>query len=681
MLFSRIVVPSFALLFLLASQSPAVEEKEDYLPEERQHWSFLPRANPQVPGFTNADHQAWVRTPIDAFLLRKQLEVGVGPATHADRVTLIRRLTFQLTGLPPSPQEVAAFVNNESPNAYEQLVDRLLASPHYGEHWGQHWLDVVRYAETEGFEYDRYRPGAWRFRDYVLRSLNEDKPYDQFVREQIAGDELRPDDHESLVAAGFHRLGPVRRNAGNPEVAFSRNEVLTERVDSIGLAFLGLTIGCARCHDHFYDPIRQKDYYRMQAFLAASFEENVVLADDQERAAWQKRHDEVTAEVKRIGKQLAKASGEEETPLRAELKAVQAREPKPLPTISTVRNNLSERTPTHLLERGDEFTKRERLTMRVLGVLLPDDVEGLPDATPNPKQQLAAWITNPDNPLTARVIVNRLWQVHFGAGIVSTPNDFGANGTEPTHPELLDFLANQLIENDWRLKPIHRMMLLSSVYRQVGGSAEVGVRSAESKNIPQSPIPNPQSIDPENRLLWKHNRRRLAAHEIRDAMLAVSGGLNRIAGGPSIMAPVDQELIDLLYKPSQWEVTPQERDHFRRSIYLIAKRNLRLPFMEVFDQPDFQTSCARRESSVHAPQALEMLNGKFSNHLAQVFAKRLRQEAGSDAAAQIDLAYHLTTGRSPTENEHRLSIAFLDKHPMREFALAMFNLNAFLYVD
>jgi hypothetical protein len=655
----------FCIVWLLLSRLPAQADERDegYLPAERQHWSFLPRAKPAVPAFDNELHQAWVRTPIDALVLSKQLEIGVSPSAEADRVTLIRRLSFQVTGLPPATEVVAAFVNDQSPMAYERLVDRLLASPRYGEHWGQHWLDVVRYAETEGFEYDRYRPGAWRFRDYVIRSLNEDEPYDQFVREQIAGDELRPDDHDSLVAAGFHRLGPVRRNAGNPEVAFSRNEVLTERVDSIGLAFLGLTVGCARCHDHFFDPIRQKDYYRMQAFLAASFEENVALASETEQAAWQQRYEEVAAEVKRIQKQLAEASGEEETRLRAELQAAQAREPKPLPTISTVRNDLEQRTPTHLLERGDEFQKRERLSMRVLGVLLPEDVEGLPDDTPNPKQRLAEWITDPENPLTARVIVNRLWQFHFGRGLVSTPNDFGANGAEPSHPELLDFLANQLVENNWHLKPIHRMILLSSVYRLGDGRD------------------NPHAVDPEDRWFWRFDRRRLAAHEIRDAMLAVSGGLNLAAGGPSVMTPVDQELIDLLYKPSQWDVTADERDHFRRSIYLIAKRNLRLPFMEVFDQPDFQTSCARREASVHAPQALEMLNGKLSNRLAEVFAERLQREAGSDAAAQIDLAYRLATGRSPTNEEHRLAMVFLQQHPLREFALAVLNLNAFLYMD
>jgi hypothetical protein len=658
------------LATFICAKTIADDDTGKYLPEEREHWSFQPRVEAALPTFDDEAYRVWVRTPIDAFVLRKQIENELRPAAETDRATLVRRLTFQMTGLPPSREEVSSFVSDTSPDAYERLVDRLLASPHYGEHWGQHWLDVVRYAETEGFEYDRYRPGAWRFRDYVIQSWNEDTPYDQFVREQIAGDELRPDDHDALAAAGFHRLGPVRRNAGNPEVAFSRNEVLTERIDAIGVAFMGMTVGCARCHDHMFDPIRQKDYYRLQGFLAAAFEENVSLASEEATKAWEKRKEEVAAEVKRIQGQLAKASGDEESRLRAELQAAQAREPKPLPTISTVRNNFDERTPIHLLERGDEFKKGERLTMRVLGVLLPDEAEGLPDDTPKPKSQLADWIADPENPLTARVIVNRLWQHHFGAGLVSTANDFGVNGDAPSHPELLDYLANRLIENGWRLKPIQRMILLSSTYRQSG---EERVESGEYKVTAQE-------VDPENRLLWHFARRRLAAHEIRDAMLAVCGGLNRKTGGPSVMTPVDQELINLLYKPSQW-VTTDARDHDRRSIYLIAKRNLRLPFMEVFDQPDFQTSCSRRESSTHAPQALEMLNGKLSNQLAEVFAERLRHEAGSDATAQIELAYRLTTGRSPTVKEHQLAIAFLAENPLREFALAMYNLNAFLYVE
>jgi len=657
-----------AMVSIAIAQSVRAADSDDhYGPEERNHWSFQPRVDPAVPPASNAQEQAWVRTPIDAFVLAKQRAAGIHPSPEAARATLVRRLYFQITGLPPSPEAVAEFVRDAAADAYERLVDRLLASPRYGEHWGQHWLDVVRYAETEGFEYDRYRPGAWRFRDYVIRSLNADKPYDVFVREQLAGDELRPNDEDSLIAAGFHRLGPVRRNAGNPEVAFSRNEVLTERTNAIGLAFLGLTVGCARCHDHMFDLIRQRDYYQLEAFLAASFEENVPLATAAEQQQWQHRKDQFAAELKQLQAKLTSASGDEKMQLQKELAALQTHEPPPLPTISTVRNKFANRTPIFRLERGNPDLKREHVSMRVLGVLLPDAADGLPEATPNPKTHLADWITDPANPLTARVIVNRLWQYYFGTGLVATANDFGKNGQPPSHPELLDYLANRLIEADWQLKPIHRMILLSSTYRQSG------VGRAEPRRA--------EKVDPDNRLLWHFTRQRLEAAEIRDAMLSVAGALNEKAGGPSVMAPVDQELIDLLYKPSQWVVTPDPREHFRRSIYLVAKRNLRLPFMEVFDQPDFQTSCARRASSTHAPQALEMLNGKFSNQLADLFAARLRREAGRDAAAQIDLAFRLAAGRQPSDKEHKLAAAFLAEHSLREFALAIFNLNDFLYVE
>ena len=600
----RIVLSAYTLLMAWSAANSSTAE-DAYFDYEREHWAFVAPGDWPVPAFDQQVHQRWVRTPIDAFVLEKQLEHGLRPSPEAKRTTLIRRLTFQMTGLPPTPAEVAAFVNDGAVNAYERLVDRLLASPQYGEHWGQHWLDVVRYAETEGFEYDAHRPGAWRFRDYVIQSLNDDKPYDQFVREQLAGDELNPDDHASLAAAGFHRLGPVRRNAGNAEVAFSRNEVLTERTDAIGVAFLAMTVGCARCHDHMFDPIRQKDYYRLQAFLASGFDHDVELASDDEKQAWQSRNKFVEAELQRIKDVLKDAPAEDEERLLAELNAAQAQSPAPLPTISSVKHDAMQRTPIHLLERGDPEKPGEILTMRPLGVLLPEGAEGLPDDFPMPRTRLAQWITDAKNPLTARVIVNRLWQYHFGIGLVTTPNDFGINGDVPSHPALLDYLANELVEGGWRLKPIHRMILLSSTYRQ---SSEQNAEFDE--------------IDPDNRLVWRFSRRRLAAQEIRDAMLAVAGSINLEAGGPSVIAPVDQELVDLLYKPSQWEVTPDEREHQRRSIYLIAKRNLRLPFMEVFDQPDLQTSCARRESSTHSPQALEMLNGKLSNQLAAAFADR-----------------------------------------------------------
>jgi hypothetical protein len=636
---------------------------DDY---NRSHWSLQPRGAVVPPEVVEPVDHAWARNEVDAFIIARLRQSGLQPAPEADRTTLIRRLYFDLIGLPPTPAEIDAFLADASPAAYENLVDRLLASPRYGERWGQHWLDVVHYAETEGFEYDNYLPGVWRYRDWVIDSFNADKPYDEFVRAQVAGDELASADRALLVAAGFYRLGPVRRNAGNQEVAGSRNEVLTEMTNSIGSVFLGLTVGCARCHDHMFDPFLQTDYYRLEAFLAATHEHNVPLASDSEQAAWQQRTDEIKAEIKRVQQEMAKMPAGERVELEARLKQLDHQLPPPLDAICTVTNNQPQRTPVRVLERGNWDKPGQAVAPRVPGALLPDGAPELPADVPNPRTRLAEWLVDPANPLTARVIVNRLWHYHFGRGIVATPNDFGVNGDAPSHPQLLDWLGNRLVAGGWRLKALHRLLVTSSTYRQSGHSPGLA-RGVE--------------IDPENRLLWRFPRRRLEAEEIRDAMLAVSGKLNLKAGGPSVVVPVEADLIDLLYKPSQWETTADRNEHDRRSVYLLAKRNLRLPFMEVFDQPDAQISCARRESSTHAPQALELLNGRLSNELAESFAERLAREASGDARRQVELAYRLAAGREPSERERTLATEFLARHPLREFALAMFNLNAFLYVD
>lgn len=351
--------------------------------------------------------------------------------------------------------------------------------------------------------------------------------------------------------------------------------------------------------------------------------------------------------------------------MEARLKEAEAKMPEPLPTLYSVSNDFSKASPIHVLARGDYANKGERVGMRPLGVLLPDGAPEWPSDMKAPRTELAKWITSPDNPLTARVIANRIWHYHFGRGIVSTPNDFGRMGGRPSHPELLDWLANEFVHNGWRMKPLHKTIMMSAAYRQASTS-------------PIELLGNEK--DPENALLWKFSRRRLQAEEIRDSMLAVAGRLNRMAGGPSVIVPVDQELINLLYKPSQWAVNKDVTDHDRRSIYLLHKRNLRLPMMEVFDAPDMQISCARRESSTHAPQALELMNGDFANSLAKSFAGRLDREAGSPAA-QVDLAYRLAAGRAPNAKEKQLGIEFLKKNPLSEFALAILNLNAFLYVN
>jgi hypothetical protein len=647
--------------------APANELRRRRWDEARAFWAFQPPRDVSPP---QVQDTGWPRTWIDHFVLAGLEAQNLRPAPAAAPRTLARRLYFDLWGLPPTPEELETFLQDQRPDAYERLVDSLLASPRYGERWAQHWLDVVRFAETEGFEYDGHLPGAWRYRDYVITAFNEDKPFDQFVREQLAGDECDADGkNETLQAASiFHRLGPVRRNAGNPEIALSRNEVLTERTDIIGTAFLGLTVGCARCHDHKLEPISQKDYYQLQAFVAATHEHDVLLVPPQEQQAWREQTREIKQRMDKLKEQIADAEGAQREVLRKELEALGEQLPPNPPTIPAVHNDDAQRTAIHVLRRGSPQHPGAAVGPRPPSILVPDDTAALPADVERPRSRLAEWLTQPRHPLTARVIANRLWHYHFGRGIVATPNDFGQHGAPPSHPQLLDAMAHRLVSGGWRLKPLHRAIVLSATYRQ-------------SSAVPADSAGEARRVDGDNTLLWRVDRRRLTAEEVRDAMLAVSGRLNLAVGGPSVLVPVDQELVDLLYKPSQWEVTKDPRAHDRRSIYLIAKRNLRVPFLDVFDQPTLQTSCPRREASTHAPQALELLNGTLANELGRAFADRLRRESGDDREALVQRAFLLCTGRPPRDQEKQLALEFLRSEPLEEFALAMFNLNAFIYVD
>lgn len=647
---------------LWAAEEP-VAPLGTYTPAERRHWAFQPRKNANPPTVAGA------RNPIDAFILAGLRKSGLKPAPAADRATLIRRVTFDLTGLPPTPEEIDAFVRDRSANAWEKVVDRLLASPHYGEQWGRHWLDVVRFAESDGYEYDMHRPDAWRYRDYVIRSFNSDKPYNAFVKEQLAGDEIDAKNPEYLVASGFNRLGPLRKNAGNQDVASSHNEVLTEMTNIVGAAFLGVTVGCARCHDHKFDPIRQSDYYRLQAHFAQTQSADLVQAGKEEQEAWKAKAQPIQSQIQRLQAQMRRAPDADKPRIEMELEALDDKMPAPLASIYSVTDEPQKASPIKILFHGDYLNPVAKVGVRPLGILLP---EGTPEAeltVEHPRLSLAEWIVNPANPLTSRVIVNRIWQYHFGQGIVSTANDFGRMGARPSNPELLDWLATRFIEGGWRMKPIHRMILLSSTYQQAATSP-VEKQAKET--------------DPENALLYKYSHRRLEAEEIRDAMLAVSGRLNLKEGGPSFMVPIDPELVLMLKRPQYWVPTRDRSEYDRRTVYMIYKRNLRLPFNEVFDAPDTLLSCARRDQSTHAPQALEMLNGKTSSELAESFAQRLMKETAGKT--RIETAWRLTTGRLPSADEMARSLKFLGESPddpakVKEFALAMFNINAFLYVN
>lgn len=664
------VIDDFAKWIAEGAYDPRTQRigpREPDYTEARQHWAFRPIVDSPLP---TVKQRAWPKTGLDHFILAELERRDIDPSAPASRAKLVRRLYFDLLGLPPTPAQIQAFVGATSPSAYEELVDRLLADPRYGERWGQHWLDVVRYAETEGFEYDRLLPGAWRYRDYVIDSLNQDKSYDRFVMEQLAGDEVAQDsavgeNQVMKIAAGFHRLGTVRRNAGNQKVASSRNEVLTERTDIVGTVFLGLTVGCARCHDHKFDAIPQQDYYRLQAYFAGTQEHNQVIAPAEEYAQWRAKTDRIQAEIDTFKERLDSQTGEEEAATRERIAELTSTLPAALPTLCSITNDPDDTTPVHLLRRGNPDQPTTPVGMRPLGVLVSKDRPELPISTTAPRTRLAEWINGPNHPLTTRVIVNRIWQFHFGNGLVRTPNDFGTNGRTPSHPKLLDWLARRFTSSGQSLKSLHRLIVLSSTYRQSGPGA-----SHERAT----------QIDPENELLWCFPRRRLSSEEIRDTMLLLSGELCNEQGGPSVTLPVDEQLVEQLYKASQWVISPV-RQHGRRSIYLLAKRNLRLPFMEVFDQPTAQTSCACREQTTHAPQALELLNGGTSNRLSSAFARRIRSDAGDDVDQQIALAYELAAGRLPTHEEQALAREFVSAVSLEEFALALFNLNAFLYVD
>ena len=732
----RVVLFSFAGLVLIAVAGSAADpqyQDPELSAKDRQHWSFVSPVRPTVP---DPPRTKWVRNPIDSFILAKLEANGIAPGSEADRLTLIRRVTFDLTGLPPTPADVDVFLKDTSAGAYERLVDRLLASPHHGERWGQHWLDIVRFAETNGYELDAERPQAWRYRDYVIRSLNDDKPYDQFVREQVAGDLLavgkNPRDVTDLLhATGLHRCGQVHVVGGNLDKDEVRQEVLTEMVNGLGSAVMGLTVGCARCHDHKFDPISQGDYFRLQAFFAGTIFKDVDLATETQRDARKQKLSQVSAKLDPIKKKIAdleapfraKVLAEKKALLDPKMREALETDPKkrtdeqkklaeaagPLvkvawdevletltPAVREARSELKDQQhrierelppqlpqawavadektilPTHILKRGDVARKLTAVGPAYPRVLTADT------RVPKTRLDLANWLTRPDNPLTARVVVNRLWQHHFGKGLVATPNDFGTRGDRPTHPELLDWLARELVEptvgggRAWTLKRLHRLMVCSATYRQ---ASKVRPSIAAVK------------ADPDNTLLWRMNRRRLEAEAVRDAVLAVAGTLNREVGGPSVKVPLEPEVYDLIFTEDEpsglWPVTPDPKQHTRRSVYLFLKRNVRLPMLEAFDQPDTLNSCAARPVSTFAPQALILMNGPFAREQSRAMAADLVRSAETEPSAQIAALYRRALGRPPADDELKLCWEFLARPGDRRLAdlcLAVINTNEFVHV-
>ncbi|HSI12156.1 MAG TPA: DUF1549 domain-containing protein, partial [Chthoniobacter sp.] len=681
--------------------------------DDRQFWSFQPIAHPAVPQAANA---ARVRTPIDAFVLAKLREQKLDFAPDADKRTLLRRVTLDLIGLPPTPEQVEAFVADTAPDAYEKTVDRLLASPAYGERWGRHWLDIAGYADSNGFsEVDSPRPHAWRYRDYVIRSFNEDKSWRDFITEQLAGDELAgvtqtdyqtavqdPKKRDDLIATAFLRMAPDGTGDPNDDAKLARNQVVAEEIKVLSSSLLGLTVGCAQCHDHRFDPIPQADYFRLRAVFEPAFDWQTWRAPAQrlyslytpeERA----KADEIEKQAKAIDaeaqamskkfldeifeKEIVKLPEEEREPYRAaratavkdrtaEQKALIKKYPSALATYSLdlydaalqkkVTDKQAEATKlratkpkenmvmgltevkgrvpeTHLFYRGDHDQPKQVLGPGELTVLAQPQVEPFKPATvasgsTGRRLAYAQWLVSGQHPLVARVLVNRFWLHHFGRGIVNTPSEFGALGERPTHPELLDWLASEFMTGGWKLKPLHRLMVLSTTYRQ----------SSQNDASLQT--------DADNRLFARFKIQRLEAEALRDSMLATAGTLNSeafgepvgIARDPGGRIVVGQEQLNT--NRDVIKVVSRGPEDFRRSIYVQVRRKTPLTVLDTFDEPTMTPNCEARSCTTVAPQSLLLMNDNFVLDTAHTLAARLRKDVPGDARAQITKAWQILYG-------------------------------------
>jgi hypothetical protein len=699
--------------------------------------------------------------PIDRFLEKARVDRGLTAAPRADRNTLVRRAYLDLLGLPPSPAEIAEFMADQSPDAWEHLIDKLLASPHYGERYGRHWLDVARYADSGGFEYDIHRPNAWRYRDYVIKSFNQDKPYSQFLTEQLAGDEMDYRTEDSLIATGFLRMGPrvLFREKDNPE---RRYDYLDEMLATIGKGTLGLTVNCARCHNHKFDPIAQKDYYALEASIFGYVETEYPLAPRADAEAYLDKTEEINARLDNIRSEIDKLEKpyrdklnleqvkqkfpdniyqaaakpeNERTPgeellavqvltgvkvsvveveklmspaelarkktLTAERTALLKQKPKPLPMAEIVTDGDYRFQPlglgdnvvscpkcrippaeggsylhkgpepykvpkSYFLIRGDVESKGPEMQPGFIDVITygkPPTVIPRPDGkTSGRRLALAEWIASRENPLTARVWVNRLWQKHFGRGIVSTLDNFGKMGDQPTHPELLDWLAVEFMNRGWSSKQINKLMMMSEAYQM----ASVFDAAADSKN------------DLENRYLWRFRPQRLDAEVVRDSMLAVGGNINLAMGGEPIFPYIPEDILVGQYR-GKWENTPEGPAAWRRGVYVYQRRSLPYPMFDTFDHPDLNASAGARNVSTVPTQALTLLNNPFVLSEAKWLAGRVSREA-SDPYTQVDLAYRIALARGATENEIGVGIDLIKKQSLESFTHVVLNLDEFLYM-
>ena len=660
---------------------------------DREHWSFRPVVRSAVPTVKNRD---WVRTPIDAFILAKLEKQGWQPNPPATRRDLLRRAYLGLTGLPPTLDEQEKFLVDESHNAFERLADDLLNRPSYGERWARHWLDLVRYAETNGYERDGAKPSVWRYRDYVIEAFNADKPYDRFIVEQFAGDELPDASLETIVATGFHRLGPWDDEPADFEQ--DRADQLDDIIRTTSQVFLGITVGCARCHNHKFDPIAAEDYYRLAAVLdplkrppggradldlpAGTLGQRAALLErdrqiDERRKQIAEVRDSIRTEFLVAGKSVLPAdavaafavaadkrtqpqkdlAAKHTSQLEAELltalpadkrlrvadlerQIVALREATPdLPRAYFLTESAEPPPKTFLLLRGQAAARGPEVQPGVPLVLVKQQLDlsnqKTSHGTSGRRLVFARWMASADNPLTARVIVNRVWQYHFGEALVRTPSDFGIIGEEPTHPELFDWLSHWFVHDaNWSIKKLHRLVLSSSAYRMSKADHQIYGEK-----------------DPRNVYFWRFPYRRLEVEAIRDSMLAVTGQLRRPIGGPGVYLEIAPEVLAGNSDPNVVWPKFDEVASSRRTVYAFVKRALVVPFLEVLDVCDTTRSTELRNRTTIAPQALTLFNGEFANRQAAHLAMRLRHEAGDDVTRQIELAYRLTLCRSPSAAE------------------------------
>ena len=729
-----------------------------FTPEERAHWSFQPISRPSPPAPIDPRR---AEGSIDAFLQVRLAAESLEMAPEADRHTLIRRASFDLLGLPPSPEEVDQFVNDPSPDAYVGLIDRLLVSPHYGERWARHWLDVAGYADSNGVSgADSERPYAYKYRDYLIRSLNADRPFDEMLIEQLAGDELvsppyeelSPEQLDKLIATGFLRLAPDGTGDEAPDLPLARNQVVADTLQIVGTSLLGMSVHCAQCHDHRHDPIPQNDYYRLRAIFEPALnwlawrtprERLVSLQgkDDRERsaaieaeavkldAARDRMHKEALEKV--FERELAKlpeilrdaarvarnTPRDMRTPEQTQLlkenpavdvqgaldlydpeadkavkqegeRAAALRATKPVEEFAHVLTEpIAEPPPTLLFYRGDHEQPRHRLMPSTLSVVHGVTISEKDSTLPTTGRRLAfaRWIVGPNNPLTARVFANRIWRHHFGGGIVTTLGDFGLLGDRPSHPELLDYLASQLVANGWRLKSLHREIMLSYAYRQSHRNAPATAR------------------DPDNRLVGRQRPTRLDAESFRDALLAVSGTLNRELFGPPLTVGPDSHGQIVVGKATKnvngerWIAGPIDGDGgFRRSIYVQVRRTEPVTLLETFDSPTMRPNCESRSSSTVATQSLLMLNDEFVVDQSRRLVARAEREVGGDQIAQLERLWRLAFAAPPTDGERVAAADYLAAQTARLAALGVENAgqsamaslaqallasNRFLYVD